>query len=68
MFNLEKIIMGRTSNHPLCFFWAVSLQGKWPHVEWRFGSIGSYPTVTQLISVELLGRSAFWETRTVKPQ
>ena len=20
MFNLEKIIMGRTSNHPLCFF------------------------------------------------
>lgn len=24
---------------------------KWPHVEWRFGSIGSYPTVLQFLPV-----------------
>lgn len=25
---------------------------KWPHVEWRFGSIGSYPTVLSILPVD----------------
>lgn len=68
MFNLEKIIMGRTSNHPMCFFWAVSSRQMatrgvafWLHRLIPNGDPADF-------SGELLGPSAFWETRTVKPE